>query len=418
MIIVFSKKDFKNIFLIFSIFFLNIGMAQQEVPLRPFEDSYDGIPDFNIKLGKIKSHKIYRKVNSNEERLYIERNYNRNGFLISQDYYDLMSKKIMYSAHYEYTKNDSLFSCVEKMSRDYYHFDAYSMKISNDGQPLNLFTDNPMADTIPMDKDGNTVVKTIYQSGLYGGYIAKKYFYDGSFYKEQECNFLDYGFTRPYGIFINKNKTIDLDFDRRFFITDTVYKSADSIIFYIKAPENEKTYGMSYFKVLKVKRNNEFIVSEIDRLINLINLHELRIRFSYLNMGNSSNCINSITYSKNYIGSHELLLEHKIEFFDPFETPLLERIELKDFYYNQYFSMIGGGLNYTSFKNGSLYKEVHYSLIDDVEKLRSIKYQSCNLVDEKVIYPSAYQYIDYGLKVHYSERAETKEINRYIYFND
>ena len=178
---IFLKKDFKNLLLVFNIFFVNIGMAQQEVPLRPFEDTYSGMPDLNIKLGKVKTHKIYRKINSNQERLYIERNYNRNGFLISQDYYDLITEKIMYSARYEYTKNDSLFSCIEKMSRDYYHFDAYSMKINSDGQPLNLFTDNPMADTIPMDKDGNAVVKTIYQSGLYGGYIAKKYHHKNTF---------------------------------------------------------------------------------------------------------------------------------------------------------------------------------------------------------------------------------------------
>ena len=405
----------KRLFYLFNILFLNICIAQPKVPPRPFEDSYTGRPDFNIKLGKVKTQLTYYHFeNAPEAILYTERNYNKKGFLLSQKWYNLLSKKAVYWANYEYNENDSLKSCFEKMSKECDHFNTNSMKIDNNFQPMG----DPIDGVIPVDGEGNTVVKTIYQSGQYGGYVAKKYFYDGSFYKEKICNFLDYGFTAPYGIFINKNKTIDLDYDKRFFFTDTIYQSADTIIFYLKTPENDKTYGITYFKILKVKSHNEFVISEIERF-KVTN--QMKLRFSYQGRSNTDhidNEIQSITYSDNYTANSKLILEHRIEFLDTVPMPLIERVELNEMYNKLYFFGTKGGLYYSFFKNGSLYNEVHYAISDDVEKLRSIKYQRYNLVDEKVFYPAAYKYEEFSQSFDYNEKGNVKEINRYIYFDD
>ena len=147
----------------------------------------------------------------------------------------------------------------------------------------------------------------------------------------------------------------------------------------------------------------------------------MRLRFSYLKISNDgrlSNKLQSITYSYNYQGNSQLMLEHRIEFLDTVPMPLLERIELSDMYNKIYFIGTKGGLYYSFFKNGSLYNEVHYAISDDVEKLRSIKYERYNLVDEKVFYPAAYQYEEFSQSFDYNEKGNVKEINRYIYFDD
>ena len=61
---------------------MSISIAQPPPVPFPFEDSYTGIPNLNMKLGKVKTHRTYYRFgNASERVLHTEHNYNKKGFI-------------------------------------------------------------------------------------------------------------------------------------------------------------------------------------------------------------------------------------------------------------------------------------------------------------------------------------------------
>ena len=227
---------FKKTFLLFFVFYINTSIAQPPYSTIPFADDYKGKADLVIKSAKIKTQKTYFRLDEGikDSILYIVRNYNAGGYLVNQKWYNLKSKKEMYSAHYEYDADNFFTNCVEKITKEFDDFDLFSRKITEDGFFINGTAENPLGETIPIDSEGNTVVKTIYQKDSLGGYVAKKYFQDDSFYKEKVCPFWDYGPKSYVGLFVNKNKTIDFFCSDKYYVADTLYNSIDTLNIRIK----------------------------------------------------------------------------------------------------------------------------------------------------------------------------------------
>lgn len=403
----------KAIFLLIFTFSVGISMAQPPYPPLPFEDSYRGKADLVLKAAKVKTQRTYYKLEEGNEPniLYNIREYNIKGYLTNQIWYNLLSKKEMYSAHYEYDNDDYFTSCVEKITKEFDDFQYFSKKIGENSMFAN-FIEYPNGEAIPVDKESNVIIKTFYKKDSLGGYIAKKYFYDGSFYKEKVCSFQEYGHQPYANLYLNKNKSIDFIYSDSYYITDTLYQSPDTLNIRVQVKEN----NTDCFRILKIKHGNEFIITEIDKI-----LVKTKFQFSYINfrMGdNIKNLLNSITYLTYDINSIDrLILLHKIQNLDDSEISLSHEVELKEIDNHDYFVNIKGALYYTSYKNGELYTEEHYAIGNNLQKLRDVFYTNHNLIKEKTYYSACYELETFSKAFNYKQKNSVEEIYEYEYFD-
>lgn len=407
----------KTIFLLIFAFYMGVSKAQPLSPPIPFNDEYRGTADLIMKAAKVKTKRTYYKFNEGNVQniLYTDFEYNKKGYLVSQKWYSLLSKKEMYSAYYEYDNEDFFTSCTEKISKDFDYFEECSRKRTNEGYPVNYTDTNPFGETIPADKDSNIVVKTVYSRDSTGGYFAKKFYYDGSFYKEKALPFWQFGPLFYDNLYINEDKSIDYVFSEKYFKTDTLYQSADTLKIRIRIKQN----NLECVGILKIKQNNIFVITEIDRMFD-----KMKLSFSYQNSfllddGTRRSEIRSITYLSYKINYERLLLIHKFQSLDTTRISLYNRIELNDMHNPnmQYFIHAQGCINYTNFKDGYLDSESQYSIgLDSVQKLRDVYYGGHNLISEKIQYSASFGLIPSSRSVNYDYVTKIVEINMYEYF--
>ena len=396
------------------VFCMNIAAAQPPYPPIPFEDDYRGKIDMVVKSAKVKIKKTYYKFGEGNEPniVYITREYNKKGFLTNQKWYNLLSKKEMYSAYYEYDSEDYFTSCLEKMTSEFDDFDYFSRKLKNDGYPATGTEENPLGEIIPIDKDSNTIVKTLYTRDTLGGYIAKKYFYDGSFYKEKECPSWQYGPQPNVGLYLNRDKTVDYLYSYRY-EADTLYRSADTLNIRIRV----KATNVDYLRILKIKHNNNFITTEVDK-----RLRKMRLYFSYQNSAFDDGIVRSelksITYLNYSIAPVRFLLIHKFQSLDSFRIPLNDRIELKEMQKLDAFITNEGLVYYTNLKNGGLFNEERYHLAySNIQRLDETYYGENNLIKEKIYFPASFELDRFSRAFDYNQKNSVAEINEYEYFD-
>ena len=405
----------KNILILVITLSKTLAFTQPSYPPIAFEDDYRGKANLVFKAAKVKTKRTYYKFKESQRAdiLYNIFEYNEKGFLVSQKWYNLYSNKEMYSAYYEYDKDDFFTSCVEKITNEFDDFDTYfSFKmwfwLNADGS-----IGYDVGDKIPIDKDSNTVIKTLYEKDSLGGYIAKKYFYDGSFYKEKKCPFGEYGPQSYVNLYVNEEKSIDFVYSDLYYYADTLSSSKDTLNIHIKSKATNK----DCYNILKVKLDKAFIITEIDRVFN-----QTKLYFAYRNLfngGNTRSEIKSITYL-NYSGiaANRFFLLHQFQSLDTSRLLLHDRIALKEIYDTNYFDSSVSCGYYTNFKNGYLYNESQYAIgADRIEKLRDIYYINHNLVSEKVYYPACYDLERFSRAFNYNQKDNVIEINAYEYFD-
>lgn len=407
----------KNILILVITLSKTLAFTQPSYPPIAFEDDYRGKANLVFKAAKVKIKRTYYKFKEIQRAdiLYNIFEYNEKGFLVSQKWYNLYSNKEMYSAYYEYDKDDFFTSCVEKITNEFDDFDTYFsfkmwFRLNIDGS-----MGYDMGDKIPVDKDGKAVVKTLYKRDSLGGYIAKKYFYDGSFYKEKECPFWKYGPQLYENLYVNKDKSINYTCSVLHYYADTLYQSKDTLNICIKAKGSKE----NCVNILKTKHNDELIITEIDRIF-----AQTKLYFSYENSfsddgdGTTKSKVKTIRYSSYGNTNNEFLLIHKFQSLDSFRLLLHDRIELGEIHNTNYFDAIGGCAYYTNFKNGYLYNESQYAIgANSIEKLRDIYYINHNLVSEKVYYPACYDLERFSRAFNYNQKDNVIEINAYEYFD-
>lgn len=408
---------YKTIIVVFFTFFIDISLAQPVSPPFAFEDSYEGKADYVAKYGKVKIKKTYYKLGNGSQpsTLYHIFEFNKSGFLVNQKWYNLLSKKEMYSAYYTYNSDNFIISCVEKITNEIDAYNYHSRQLANNGYFLVNSTGDDWAGQIPMDKDSNLVIKTLYSKNPLGGYIAKKYFYDGSFYKEKISPTVEYGPELYENLYINQDKSIEYVYSNSFYKADTLYQSADTLNISIKT----KRANLECFRILKIRNNNRFIITDIDRV-----LVKMRLHFSYRNSFIDSNGllrreINSITYLNYNAVDVRLLLVHKFEDLDNSQqSQLNNRIELTEINNQDFFERAQSCLYYTKFKDGDLFSEEQYSIgVDKIRKLRDIKFTHHNLVSEKICYNACFGLISLSKALDYDNIDSLEEINVYEYFD-
>lgn len=399
------------------VFCIISGKGQPLSPPKAFEDSYKGLVDDKMKAAKVKTKKTYFRTigDSGPTILYTALEYNIKGYLISQKWYSLVSKREMYTAQYEYDNNDKLASCIEKITKNYDFYNGWSRKRTNEGYPVNDTPENPFGEMIPCDKDSNIVVKTIYKRDSVGNYRAKKYYSDGTFYREVEYPFWQFEPQFYDNLYISGHRDIDFICSDHYFKADTIYASADTL----KININLKRNSLNFFNILKTKQNKVFVISEIDRV-----LDNMKLYFSYQNAGFSDattrNRIQSITYLSYKKRPDKFLLVHKFTDIDTIRIPLHDRIELIEMHNNnmQYFIDTHGCINYTIFKDGYLHIETQYSLgFDRVSKLRDILYTKRNLPSERIQYEASFGLIESSSMLNYDYVEKIVETNEYEYFD-
>lgn len=399
--------------------------AQPYLPPRAFQDDYVGKINFNMKAAKVKKEKIYFRFDKtqNTNKLYIFREYNRNGYIVNQKYYSLKSGKEMYSAHYEYDKDNYFLSVIEKITPEYDNFEWYSRKLDIAGMPMNNTAENPLGDSIPVDKNGDVMVKTKYIRDTLDGYLTRKYFFDDTFYQELICYYGIYGPNHDVKLFLNKNKLVELDYSNSFYKTDTIFRSLDSLELSIKYRNKD----LEYCKVLKRKIDNEFQITDIE-LSPVI----MKLRFSYENAGVLDdgiriNRLKSIIYYNDKSISEEPLLIHKINYSDTIGSKLMNKIPLElelrlgtDFdiqTIKRHLTDKDGCIYYTRLSNGALRQEVHYALENDVQKMRDIYYTGRNLVLKVVYYPTCYNLGPFSTSFDSHQKSNVEEYHEYEYFD-
>jgi hypothetical protein len=412
-----QKSNLNHTITVLAILILaKITVAQPVAPPFAFEDDYFGKPDIVMKNANVKVKKTYYKLSGEEQpsRLYHVHEYNQNGFLISQKWYNLLSGKEMYSANYAYDNENYFTSCIEKMTSEYDDIDYHARHLLNNGYFMPNEAGDALGAPIPMDKDSNYYVKTIYTRDSLGGYLATKYFFNDSLYKEKDCPFWNYS-PFPYSNFyIEKDKSMNFSFSEFYYVADTLYASKDTLNIRLRGRIN----GKDCFKILKIKeKHSDFFIDEIDILFD-----KMKVHFSYRNWGIVNNGllkirkeIERITYL-NYASNNPLLLIQKFEDLDSLGANLKNRIELPKVD-KKYFVRAGGCLYYTKIQDGNFISE-EQNLIgkDKVKKFRDIKFTHHNLVSEKICYSDYYILEPVSKAINYDTNGYIKEINVYDYF--
>lgn len=386
------------------VLFLAVSMNAQPL-LHPyaFEDDYIGAPDSTMLLAKVKTHKTYYKSSYDKQKsLYMLEEFNKQGRLVSQKWYNFLSHKEMYSATYEYDKTGFFTLSKEKITSELDNFDFYSRKKNDVGYFVNGTPDNPMGEVIPNNDKGELVVNTIYTKDSLGGYMAKKYFYDNSFYKQKLCASWQYNQHLYNGLYIDTNKSLDFYYSKTYFKADTLI-SGDSLKISIK----DKGDNKEYFKILKIKYNltNAFEISELD-VVNTI-----KVYFSPWRTG-----VCCITYIDVSNFQNRLLLEHRL--IADFE-PIKQKIWLKEMNNIKQLQGMSGALFYTAFKDGYLFQEDRYSLDNSITKMQEKHFGKNNLLLNIKSYAPHYAEIfvpfSQSFQTSYKENS-IEEIHEYEYF--
>ena len=384
-------------------------------PLYPplaFEDFHNGVYDFAMKEAKVKKKRTYYLMDGTEtsKKLYTIFEYNQGGYLVSQTWYNLKSGNVMYSAQYEYDTENYFKSCFEKVTKDLEDLEEPPAKITNDNDFF--YNKNGEPESIPADKDSNWVVKTIYQRDSMGNYKAKKYFHDGSFYKDKEHPFWE---RTPFlfeNMYVNRNHTIDYVFSLKMYKNDTIYQSKDTIIINILSKFTNK---ISH-KLIKVKLNEVFVIVELERIF-----QGMKLFFDYESTstltGKKTNEIKSITYVSSLFRLYKCFLIHY--FYNGELLPLNSIIELNDIYKSNYYNknFLDGCFKYTYFKNGQKSRETLISTDSEgMKKFNDIYYTNKNLIYQKVQYRASFG-IERSSKLFNHDVDEAVEINEYEYFD-
>jgi hypothetical protein len=190
--------------------------------------------------------------------------------------------------------------------------------------------------------------------------------------------------------------------------------SKDTLNIRIKA----KSTNNGCYSILKVRQNNTFIITEIDRIFDQTKLY-FAYRNSFYDDGTTRSEIKSITYL-NYSGNaaNRFFLLHQFQSLDTLRLLLHDEIALKEIYDTNYFDSSVSCGYYTNFKNGYMYNESQYAIGENnIEKLRDIYYLSHNLVSEKVYYPACYDLERFSRAFNYNQKDNVIEINAYEYFD-
>jgi hypothetical protein len=397
--------------ILFLICYNCISWGQPLLRPLPFEDIYNGVYDFEMKEAKVKKKKSYFLMNESEtsKTLYSVFEYNRGGYIVNQIFYNLKSGKEMYTAHYEYDKENYFSSCVEKVTKEIEQYPIPPTKVTNDND---FFYDkNGEPELMPADKDRNWIVRSIYQRDSMGNYKVKKYFHDGSFYKEKEHPFWERSPFMSENMYVNTNFIIDYFFSSKMYKTDTVHQAKDTMLIFVKDKfTNEITH-----RITKVRINNEFVIIEVDVLG-----FQMKLFFNYINSAVSGKLkceINSIAYMSSGFNIYKCFLIHY--FYREDNLSLNSPIELTDifksWYYNKNF--LDGCFIYTYLKNGQ--KSSENMLSTDwkgMKKFYDIYYTNKNLIYQRVQYRASFGKVR-SSKLFNHDVDEAVEINEYEYFD-
>jgi hypothetical protein len=398
--------QFKASLFLFLIFRMGIIWGQPLTPPIPFEDSYNGMSNFTIKGAKVKKKMIYFRVGNdkNSKILYTIYEYDKNGRLQKQIWYNILSGKEMYSAQYDYDKDNYLKSSVEKMTKEFDGLTGLPAKTKSNGD---FFYTTTGIEYIPMDKDSNWVVKTIYKRDSIG-YKAKKYFHDDSFYKEKDCLYSYYSPDRHENLYLNTTNTIDFICTESVHKSDTLYQSTDSLIISIKSKMTNK----DSYHIFKKKINDEFVITEIDRICDY-----MRLYFDYINVsvdGKLKNYINSITYLSYRNSSNKCFLIHK--FYSDLAS-LSNNIELNDIFKRRYYEQLDGSISYTFLEKGLKISDIQYSITDEgIKKMNEVKFTNNNLATERIQYEASFGLERSTTRFDVNNIDKAIEINEYEYF--
>jgi hypothetical protein len=395
------QYKYKILVVIFFVGAINL-FAQPLSPPYPFEDAYLGYPDSVMLLAKVKTDKTYYQSRNSVKSLYTVKEFNKQGRLVSQKWYNFISHNEMYSATYEYDSNGFFVLSKEKITSELDNFDFFSRKKSDTGYFVRGTPENPMGEVIPINERGELVVSTIYKKDSLDGYLADKYFFDNSFYKQEKCPYWLYNQQFYSGIYIDTNKIIEFNYSNLHFRADTI-KSIDSLSISIKGKiDNEE-----YFKILK-KNNSQTNNFEIQEIYYIHN--NLKILFSSWRGG-----VYCITYLDQSNLQNKLLLEHRLISFDAIK----QKIRLNEVGAINQLQAMNGAVFYTSFKNGNLLKEEQFSLDNAITKMQEKHYSRNNLLSSITIYAPRFsvafgQFSESFLQSYREDSIE--EIHEYEYF--
>jgi hypothetical protein len=406
----YRKIKFSPIFLIISL--KCIAWGQPLLRPLPFEDIYNGVYDFTMREAKVKKKITYfrTKNTENAKMLYSVFEYNRGGYLVNQIFYNLKTDKEMYTAHYEYDSENYFKSCLEKITKEIEQYQTPPAKITNDNDFY--YDKNGEPETMPADKDSNWVVKSIYQRDSIGNYKVRKYFHNGTFYKEKEHPFWERSPFMFENMYVNTKNTIDYIFSSKMYKSDTIYKAKDTIVIRVMSKfTNEITHRLT-----KVRINDEFVFTEVDRIP-----FQMKLYFEYRNTlgkyGKVKNDIKSISYMSSRFSIYKCFLIHY--FYNNGNLPLNGSIELTDifksWYYNENF--LDGCFQYTYFKNGKKTRENLLSTNSEgMKKFSDIYFTDNNLIFERVQYKASFG-IERSSILFDHNVDEAIEVNEYEYFD-
>jgi hypothetical protein len=403
--------NLKSSFTYMLIFYSCKVLGQPLLRPLPFEDIYNGVYDFEMREAKVKKKKSYFFMNDSEtsKTLYSVFEYNRGGYIVNQIFYNLQTGKPMYSAHYEYDEENYFKSCEEKVTKEIEQYAVPPAKMTNDNSYFNDKNGEP--EFMPCNKDSNWIVKSMYERDSMGNYKVKKYFYDGTFYKEKEHPFWERSPFMFENMYVNKDLTIDYVFSPKMYKTDTIYPSKDTVIITARSKfTDELTH-----RLVKVRFNDDFIFTEIERIY-----IGMKLYFRYSNIikdAKIKNSIEAITYISNRItNGHKSFLIH---YFYGDKESLIIPIELIDFFKSGYYNdnFLDGCTKYTYFKGGQKKQESLFATDSGgIKKFNDIYYTNKNLIYQRVQYRASFG-IERSSILFNHNVDEAVEINEYEYFD-
>lgn len=378
--------------------------SQPLLPPYPFEDTYGGRCDSMIKLAGVKVNKTYYRTSQDTNKfLYCIEEFNKNGFRKTLKMFNFKTHKEMYSATYGYSLNNFYSSCEEIITSDIDNFDFYSRKKDDNGYFVGGTETNPMGEIIPRNKKGELIVKTIYSLDLNGICTAKKYFIDNTFYKQKRYS--SWGDSLPpyYSLFFDKNKEINFSYSNSKFLQDT-FKLGDSICITIKSRNTMR----DIFKIIKIKNNFNYVIAEL-----FLISESVKLCFSTW----SSLFTNSITYFDISNSQNRLLLEHRFN-DEAFNETFNEKIELNEIYDFEKLRAMNGALFFTDFVGSRLYKEVQYSIENEIIKMQEKHFDKNNFPSKITAYKPHFDNIfgPFSLFFREYDQSSIEEIHEYEYY--
>jgi hypothetical protein len=386
--------------------------AQPMLPPLPFEDSYRGAADSSVIAARVRIHNTYYKSpNDSLKMLYAVRKYNKQGRIVYQQWYNFITHKEMYTALYKYDSNGYFTESEEKITNQYEDFNYHAVKKSQDGftYMYEKSGDSLLAKVIPMNDSGELVVKTAYSRNSSGIYSAKKYFYDGTFYKEKVYPIGKFNPRPFFNIYIGLDRMFECRYDTLSLITDTL-RSSDSIYVTVRYRNSNNIC----FKILK-KFDTQKHLFALQSFEIIPEEYAIKLYFSQPYDGYD-------LFGINYMSTtNQLLLRHQFQCAD---TILKTNIKLLEIENQEYLKKVDPLFFYTTFKNGYKYKEERFLLVRDntasLEKVQDRYYpDGNNLLHLVKSYRANYlsRFGPYTMFFRYYDDAFIDEINEYEYFD-